>query len=72
MNLVPKLDVTSQRYVTVTAKESKDQHRAVFTVKGVSLGTARLSFVAQAQRGTIITSNVQDIQVRAIIYVLYM
>lgn len=67
MDLQPKLDIQSRRYITIAQLDSKDPYTALFTVNGVALGTARLSFVAQAQRGTTITSNVEDVQVRWIV-----
>ena len=63
MDLKTKLDIPSRSYITVTPIQSLDPHTALYTVKGVELGTARLMFTALAQRGALITSNIENIQV---------
>jgi len=63
MGLVPKMDARSRSYVRVTRIESTDPHTAMFAVRGVELGTARLSFTAQAQVNSVVISNAEDIQV---------
>ena len=63
MDLKTKLDISSRSYITVTPIQSLDPHTALYTVKGVELGTARLMFTALAQRGALITSNIENIQV---------
>ncbi|XP_067936717.1 nuclear pore membrane glycoprotein 210-like [Watersipora subatra] len=61
MNLKPKLDTASRRYISVKEETTDDEYTAMFKVIGVQLGTAGLSFVAQLP--SLITSNVQEVQV---------
>jgi len=63
MKLEPSLDEKSQHLIRIQEVGNEERTSALFIVKGVELGTASLKFVAQAQRGANITSNVQNIQV---------